>query len=147
MALFGHGRDSQPVVNPKDKVLMVGGKPLLGLDRPHHRTTTTTTTLPPTTTPEPTTTEWAIEESTTLPPYPTCPPGTFSKIDEFGFPVLDPEGILDCYPEGECLRKTQKLEITSETWQGTFLRLFKTEICVTGMKQNMPTPPGCSISS
>ncbi|KAE8286796.1 Fibronectin type III domain-containing protein 1 [Larimichthys crocea] len=32
MALFGHGRDSRPVVNPKDKVLMVGGKPLLGLD-------------------------------------------------------------------------------------------------------------------
>uniref|UniRef100_UPI0037E7A4C7 fibronectin type III domain-containing protein 1 n=1 Tax=Semicossyphus pulcher TaxID=241346 RepID=UPI0037E7A4C7 len=104
MALFGHGRDSQPVVNPKDKILMVGGKPLLGLDLPHHRTTTTTTTtttIAPTTTPEPTTTEWFIEESTSAPPFPTCPPGTFSKTDEEGYPMLDPEGILDCYPEEE----------------------------------------------
>ncbi|XP_041814866.1 fibronectin type III domain-containing protein 1 [Chelmon rostratus] len=101
MALFGHGRDSQPVVNPKDKVLMVGGKPVLGLDLPHLRTTTTTTTMAPTTTPEPTTTEWFIEESTTAVPFPTCPPGTFSKTDEYGYPVLDPEGILDCYPEEE----------------------------------------------
>ncbi|KAK1888611.1 Fibronectin type III domain containing protein 1 [Dissostichus eleginoides] len=61
MALFGHGRDSQPVVNPKDKILM----------------------------------------STTAPFYPTCPPGTFSKTDEYGYPLLDPEGILDCYPEEE----------------------------------------------
>ncbi|XP_028253627.1 fibronectin type III domain-containing protein 1 isoform X2 [Parambassis ranga] len=99
MALFGHGRDSQPVVNPKDKVLMVGGKPVLGLDLPHLRTTTTTTTMAPTTTPEPTTSDWAIEESTTMLPYPTCPPGTFSKTDEDGYPILDPEGILDCYPE------------------------------------------------
>ncbi|KAF3849943.1 hypothetical protein F7725_019662 [Dissostichus mawsoni] len=104
MALFGHGRDSQPVVNPKDKILMVGGKPLLGLDRHHHRTTTTTkatttrATTTTTTTPEPTTTEWIIE-STTAPFYPTCPPGTFSKTDEYGYPLLDPEGILDCYPE------------------------------------------------
>ncbi|XP_070782035.1 fibronectin type III domain-containing protein 1 [Enoplosus armatus] len=97
MALFGHGRDSQPVVNPKDKVIMVGGKPVLGLDLPHLRTTTTTT-IAPTTTPEPTT-EWTTEELTTAPPYPTCPPGTFSKTDEYGYPVLDPEGILDCYPE------------------------------------------------
>ncbi|KAI3364259.1 hypothetical protein L3Q82_011064, partial [Scortum barcoo] len=102
MALFGHGRDSRPVVNPKDKVLMVGGKPVLGLDLPHLRTTTTTTTtMAPTTTPEPTTTEWIIEESTTEMPFPTCPPGTFSKTDENGYPVLDPEGILDCYPEEE----------------------------------------------
>ncbi|XP_034555367.1 fibronectin type III domain-containing protein 1 [Notolabrus celidotus] len=112
MALFGHGRDSRPVVNPKDKVLMVGGKPVVGLDQPHHRTTTTTiatttttttttTTMAPTTTPEPTTTEWFMEESTSVPPYPTCPPGTFSKTDEYGYPLLDPEGILDCYPEEE----------------------------------------------
>ncbi|XP_032399019.1 fibronectin type III domain-containing protein 1 isoform X1 [Etheostoma spectabile] len=102
MALFGHGRDSQPVVNPKEKVLMIGGKPVLGLDLPHLKsTTTTTTTMAPTTTPEPTTTEWIIEESTTALPYPTCPPGTFSKTDEYGYPVLDTEGILDCYPEEE----------------------------------------------
>lgn len=108
MALFGHGRDSRPVINPKDKVLMVGGKPVVGLDIPHPRTTTTTTTtttMAPTTTPEPTTTEWTTEEPTTAPPYPTCPPGTFSKTNEYGYPVLDPEGILDCYPEGEFLRK------------------------------------------
>lgn len=109
MALFGHGRDSRPVVNPKDKVLMVGGKPVVGLDLPHHRTTTptTTTTMAPTTTttPEPTTTEWIMDESTTAPPFPTCPPGTFSKTDEYGYPLLDPEGILDCYPEGESLKR------------------------------------------
>ncbi|KAK0139304.1 Fibronectin type III domain-containing protein 1 [Merluccius polli] len=105
LALFGHGRDGRPVVNPKDKVLTLGGKLVLGLDRPHHRTTTTraptTTTRAPTTTTTkvPTTTEWFMEESTTLPPYPTCPPGTFSKTDEYGYPLLDPEGILDCYPE------------------------------------------------
>lgn len=103
IALFGHGRDSRPVVNPKDKILMIGGKPVLGLDLPHLKSTTTTA---PTTTPEPTTTEWIIEESTTAQPYPTCPPGTFSKTDEYGYPVLDPEGILDCYPEGETLKKT-----------------------------------------
>lgn len=113
MALFGHGRDSQPVVNPKEKVLMVGGKPVLGLDLPHLWTTTTatttttttpattTTTMAPTTTPEPTTTEWTTQESTTAMPFPTCPPGTFSKTDESGKSGLDSDGILDCYPEGE----------------------------------------------
>ncbi|KAG7274876.1 hypothetical protein CRUP_014661 [Coryphaenoides rupestris] len=108
LALFGHGRDSRPVVNPKDKILTVGGKLVLGLDRPHHRTTTTattTTTRAPTTTTTTTiapttTTEWYPEESTTFAPYPTCPPGTFSKTDEYGDPLLDPEGILDCYPDG-----------------------------------------------
>ncbi|XP_068198034.1 fibronectin type III domain-containing protein 1 [Antennarius striatus] len=104
MALFGHGRDSRPVVNPKDKLLMVGGKPLVGLDRPHSRTTTTTTTTTttaPTTTPEPTTTDWIIEESTTVMPHPTCPPGTSHKTDEYGYPLMDLEGILDCYPDDE----------------------------------------------
>lgn len=105
-ALFGHGRDSQPVVNPKDKVLMVGGKPVLGLDVPLPRTSTITTTLAPTTTLEPTTTDWSIEDFSASMPYPTCPPGTFSKTDEFGYPVLDPEGILDCYPEGENIAVT-----------------------------------------
>lgn len=105
IALFGHGRDSQPVINPKDKVLMVGGKRVLGLDRPRPRTsttttTTTTTTMAPTTTPEPTTTDWTTEEFTTGFPYPTCPPRTFSKTDEYGYPILDSDGILDCYPEG-----------------------------------------------
>lgn len=103
LALFGHGRGSQPVVNPKDKVLMVGGKPVLGLDvfrpRSFSSTTTTTTALP--TTAAPTTTEWSSEEFTTALPFPTCPPGTFSKTDEFGYPLLDQEGILDCYPEGK----------------------------------------------
>ncbi|XP_014873120.1 fibronectin type III domain-containing protein 1 isoform X3 [Poecilia latipinna] len=101
IALFGHGRNSQPVVNPKDKVLMIGGKPVLGLDVPPPKTsTTTTTTLAPTTTLEPTT-DWTTEDFSTALPYPTCPPGTFSKRDEFGYPILDPEGILDCYPEEE----------------------------------------------
>lgn len=115
MALFGHGRDSRPVVNPKDKVLMVGGKPILGLDLPHLRSTTTTTTRAPTTTPEPTTTERTTEKSTTALPLPTCPPGTFSKTDEYGYPVLDPDGILDCYPEGESL-----LDIHHNTLQKEF---------------------------
>lgn len=113
MALFGHGRDSRPVVNPKDKVLMVGGKPVLGLDLPHLRTTTTTTTttttMAPTTTPEPTTAEWTTELFATALSNPTCPPGTFFKTDELGRPLFDQEGILDCYPEGESLNKIQVL--------------------------------------
>ncbi|RVE55769.1 hypothetical protein OJAV_G00229470 [Oryzias javanicus] len=98
LALFGHGRDSQPVVNPKNKVLMVGGKPVLGLDVLYPKSFSTTTTARPTTQ-GPTTTEWSSEEFTTTLPFPTCPPGTFSKTDEFGYPLLDQEGILDCYPE------------------------------------------------
>ncbi|XP_029352869.1 fibronectin type III domain-containing protein 1 [Echeneis naucrates] len=116
MPLFGHGRDSRPVVNPKDKVLMVGGKPVLGLDLPHLRpSTTTTTTTAPTTTPEPTTTEWTTEEMTTAPPFPTCPPGTFSKTDDYGYPVLDPEGILDCYPEDDFFVQTTLPPTTTTT--------------------------------
>uniref|UniRef100_A0A672YWY0 Fibronectin type III domain containing 1 n=1 Tax=Sphaeramia orbicularis TaxID=375764 RepID=A0A672YWY0_9TELE len=109
VALFGHGRDSRPVVNPKDKVIMVGGKPVLGLDLPRRRTTTTTTWAPTTTT-ELTTPDWYLEESTTAMPFPTCPPGTYSKIDEYGYPVLDPEGILDCYPEGDSLTRVLFLD-------------------------------------
>lgn len=104
MALFGHGRDSRPVVNPKEKLLMVGGKPVLGLDLPRLRTTTTTTTTALTTTPEVTTAEWTTEETTTPLLFPTCPPGTFSRTNEYGNPVLDPDGVLDCYPEGESFR-------------------------------------------
>ncbi|XP_055728131.1 fibronectin type III domain-containing protein 1-like [Salvelinus fontinalis] len=103
-ALFGHGRESQPVVNPKDKFLTVGGKPIIGLDRAQPRTTTTTRP-PTTTTPEPTTlpstTEMSTEETITMPVFPTCPPGTFLIRDEEGFPMLDADGILDCYPEEE----------------------------------------------
>ncbi|CAB1340036.1 unnamed protein product [Coregonus sp. 'balchen'] len=103
-ALFGHGRESQPVVNPKDKFLTVGGKPVIGLDRPKPRTTTTNRP-PTTTTPEPTTlpttTEMTTEETTTMPVFPTCPPGTFLIRDEDGFPMLDADGVLDCYPEEE----------------------------------------------
>uniref|UniRef100_A0A3B3VE22 Fibronectin type III domain containing 1 n=1 Tax=Poecilia latipinna TaxID=48699 RepID=A0A3B3VE22_9TELE len=115
IALFGHGRNSQPVVNPKDKVLMIGGKPVLGLDVPPPKTsTTTTTTLAPTTTLEPTT-DWTTEDFSTALPYPTCPPGTFSKRDEFGYPILDPEGILDCYPEGENIDKRCLNELLVQT--------------------------------
>lgn len=103
MALFGHGRDSRPVVNPKEKLLMVGGKPVLGLDLPRLRTTTTTT-MSPTTTFKVTTTEWPTEETTTPLLFATCPPGTFSRTDEYGKTVLDPDGVLDCYPEGESLK-------------------------------------------
>lgn len=110
MALFGHGRDSRPVVNPKDKYLTVGGKPVVGLDRPTpptpSSTTTTTTTTPTTTTTttttttaEPTTTEITLESTTEA--LPTCPPGTFSRLDKNGIPVMDVNGILDCYPSGE----------------------------------------------
>lgn len=103
-ALFGHGRESQPLVNPKDKFLTVGGKPIIGLDRAKPRTTTTTRP-PTTTTPEPTTlpttTEMSTEETITMPVFPTCPPGTFLIRDEEGFPMLDADGILDCYPEGK----------------------------------------------
>uniref|UniRef100_A0A673YVM1 Fibronectin type III domain containing 1 n=1 Tax=Salmo trutta TaxID=8032 RepID=A0A673YVM1_SALTR len=108
-ALFGHGRESQPVVNPKDKFLTVGGKPIIGLDRAKPRTTTTTRP-PTTTTPEPTTlpttTEMSTEETMTMPVFPTCPPGTFLIRDEEGFPMLDADGILDCYPEDELLWQT-----------------------------------------
>ncbi|XP_056873109.1 fibronectin type III domain-containing protein 1 isoform X2 [Takifugu flavidus] len=115
MALFGHGRDSRPVVNPKEKLLMVGGKPVLGLDLPHLRTTTTTTTTaaPTTTTPEPPTPKWITEESTTPLLFPTCPPGTFSRTDEYGNPVLDPDGILDCYPEDDLFAQTTQQPTTT----------------------------------
>uniref|UniRef100_A0A673XP44 Fibronectin type III domain containing 1 n=1 Tax=Salmo trutta TaxID=8032 RepID=A0A673XP44_SALTR len=112
-ALFGHGRESQPLVNPKDKFLTVGGKPVIGLDRPKPRTTTTTTTTtrpPTTTTPDPTTlpttTEMTTEETTTMLVFPSCPPGTFLIRDENGFPMLDADGVLDCYPEDEMLWQT-----------------------------------------
>uniref|UniRef100_A0A8C7GKU7 Fibronectin type III domain containing 1 n=1 Tax=Oncorhynchus kisutch TaxID=8019 RepID=A0A8C7GKU7_ONCKI len=108
-ALFGHGRESQPVVNPKDKFLTVGGKPIIGLDQAKPRTTTTTRP-PTTTTPEPTTlpttTEMSTEETITMPVFPTCPPGTFLIRDDEGFPMLDADGILDCYPEDELLWQT-----------------------------------------
>uniref|UniRef100_A0A4W4F6P6 Fibronectin type-III domain-containing protein n=1 Tax=Electrophorus electricus TaxID=8005 RepID=A0A4W4F6P6_ELEEL len=116
VALFGHGRDSRPVVNPKDKYLTVGGKPLVGLDRPKPRTTTTTTatstttiatttTTTTTTTPEPTTTDITTLEPTTTPLFPTCPPGTFARLDKNGFPKMNTDGILDCYPDGEFRKK------------------------------------------
>lgn len=112
MALFGHGRNSRPVVNPKDKYLTVGGKPMVGLDRPTARTTTTTTTTtattantttPTTPTAEPTTTEITTLESTTE-AMPTCPPGTFSRLDKDGIPMMDVYGILDCYPSGKLFK-------------------------------------------
>nr|XP_057911967.1 fibronectin type III domain-containing protein 1 isoform X2 [Doryrhamphus excisus] len=116
MALFGHGRDSRPVVNPKEKILMVGGKPLLGLDLPRLRTTTTTTTTSaPTTTPEPTTAEWTTEKYTTDEPYPTCPPGTFSKTDDYGDPMFDSEGVLNCYTEDEFMVQTTLPPSTTTT--------------------------------
>ncbi|KAL6486392.1 hypothetical protein MHYP_G00057840 [Metynnis hypsauchen] len=107
VALFGHGRDSRPVVNPKEKYLTLGGKPVVGLDRPKPSTTTTTTTATTTTTttaattstPEPTTTEMTTLEPTTTEAFPTCPPGTFSRLDKNGFPMMDKDGILDCYPD------------------------------------------------
>ncbi|XP_077367615.1 fibronectin type III domain-containing protein 1 isoform X2 [Festucalex cinctus] len=133
MALFGHGRDSSPVVNPKEKILMVGGKPLLGLDLPHLRTTTTTTTTTraPTTTPVPTTTESTTEQSTTEEPYPTCPPGTFFKIDEYGDPMLDSDGILNCYSEDDLLLQTTLAPATTTTPPTTTIATTTTE---------MPTP-------
>ncbi|XP_026854748.2 fibronectin type III domain-containing protein 1 isoform X2 [Electrophorus electricus] len=117
VALFGHGRDSRPVVNPKDKYLTVGGKPLVGLDRPKPRTTTTTTatstttiatttTTTTTTTPEPTTTDITTLEPTTTPLFPTCPPGTFARLDKNGFPKMNTDGILDCYPDDNFLMET-----------------------------------------
>ncbi|XP_019912065.2 fibronectin type III domain-containing protein 1 isoform X2 [Esox lucius] len=119
--LFGHGRESQPVVNPKDKFLTLGGKPVIGLDRPKPRTTTTppTTTIPPTTTtPEPTTlpttTEMTTEESTTM-VFPTCPPETFMMRDDRGFPIMDANGVMDCYPENELVWQTTLPSTTSST--------------------------------
>ncbi|XP_061097522.1 fibronectin type III domain-containing protein 1 [Conger conger] len=113
LALFGHGRDSRPVVNPKDKFFTMGGKQIVGLDRPTPKTTTTTTTTiapttamtttAPTTTPEPTTlpttTELITEEPVTSPHVPACPPGTYPRMDDQGFPMFDDEGILNCYSE------------------------------------------------
>ncbi|KAK3541896.1 hypothetical protein QTP86_008113 [Hemibagrus guttatus] len=121
MALFGHGRDSRPVVNPKDKYLTVGGKPLVGLDRPTPSTTTTTTTTTATTTTtttttttaEPTTTEITTLEYTTE-ALPTCPPGTFAKLDKNGVPVMDDYGILDCYPSDEFLMETTMIHTTTQ---------------------------------
>uniref|UniRef100_A0A8C5GUA4 Fibronectin type-III domain-containing protein n=1 Tax=Gouania willdenowi TaxID=441366 RepID=A0A8C5GUA4_GOUWI len=99
VVLFGHGRDSQPVINPKEKVLMVGGKPVVGLNPPRSRIRTSTKA--PSTTKQPTTPKRTTVVYTTSMPYPTCPPGTYSKTDEYGNSVLDPEGVLDCYLEGK----------------------------------------------
>jgi len=89
------------VINPSDKYLTVGGKPIVGLDRPKPRTTTTTTST--TTTTEPTTTQMVTEtlEPSTLAAEPTCPPGLYSRLDKNGFPIMDADGILNCYSEGE----------------------------------------------
>ncbi|XP_059354555.1 fibronectin type III domain-containing protein 1-like [Carassius carassius] len=110
LALFGHGRESRPVINPSDKYLTVGGKTIVGLDRPKPRTTTptTTTTTTTTTTPEPTTTEMVTEtlEQSTLAAAPTCPPGLYSRLDKNGFPILDADGILNCYSEGGLFEET-----------------------------------------
>uniref|UniRef100_A0AAR2L135 Fibronectin type-III domain-containing protein n=1 Tax=Pygocentrus nattereri TaxID=42514 RepID=A0AAR2L135_PYGNA len=122
VALFGHGRDSRPVVNPKEKYLTVGGKPVVGLDRPKPSTTTTTTTATTTTTtaatttttPEPTTTEMTTLEPTTTEAFPTCPPGTFSRMDKNGFPSMDKDGILDCYPDDEFWIETTMFPTTTE---------------------------------
>ncbi|XP_034999631.2 fibronectin type III domain-containing protein 1 isoform X1 [Hippoglossus stenolepis] len=140
MALFGHGRDSQPVVNPKEKLLMVGGKPLLGLDLPRFRAPikpqTTTTTVAPTTTPEPTTPEWTTEEFTTAVIFPTCPPGTFAKTDEYGYSLMDQEGILDCYPEEESSGLEMDYMVTV-TMVPDALALKKEEF----LEQTTPPPP------
>lgn len=98
LALFGNGRHSRPVINPSDKYLTVGGKTVVGLDPPKPKTTTTTTT-----TLEPTTTETVTEtlEPTTLVAEPTCPPGLYSRLDWNGFPIMDGDGILNCYSEGK----------------------------------------------
>ncbi|XP_016149275.1 fibronectin type III domain-containing protein 1 [Sinocyclocheilus grahami] len=106
LALFGHGRDSRPVINPSDKYLTVGGKPIVGLDRPKPRTTTTTTTT--STTPELTTTEMVTEtlEQSTLAAAPTCPPGLYSRLDKKGFPILNADGILNCYSEDGLFEET-----------------------------------------
>ncbi|XP_028858533.1 fibronectin type III domain-containing protein 1 isoform X2 [Denticeps clupeoides] len=111
MALFGHGRDTRPVVNPKEKYLTVGGKPIIGLDRPKPQTTSPTTTTPePTTTAEPstfpTTTEMTTLEPSSFPVTATCPPGTFSVMDELGLPMVNVDGVLDCYPEDEFVMDT-----------------------------------------
>ncbi|XP_018585935.2 fibronectin type III domain-containing protein 1 [Scleropages formosus] len=96
LALFGHGRDSRPVINPKEKFFTLGGKPIVGLDRPKPKTTTSPPTTPEPTT-VPTTTEMTTEETTTMLLPPTCPPGTFSRMDEQGFPLLDADGVVSCY--------------------------------------------------
>uniref|UniRef100_A0AAR2INC6 Fibronectin type-III domain-containing protein n=1 Tax=Pygocentrus nattereri TaxID=42514 RepID=A0AAR2INC6_PYGNA len=136
VALFGHGRDSRPVVNPKEKYLTVGGKPVVGLDRPKPSTTTTTTTATTTTTtaatttttPEPTTTEMTTLEPTTTEAFPTCPPGTFSRMDKNGFPSMDKDGILDCYPDGDPgLSFRMYLYITDEFWIETTMFPTTTE--------------------
>lgn len=102
------------MINPSDKYLTVGGKPIVGLDRPKPRTTTTTTTTTTkttttktttttTTTTEPTTPQMVTEtlEPSTLAAEPTCPPGLYSRLDKNGFPIMDADGILNCYSEGE----------------------------------------------
>ncbi|XP_068071752.1 fibronectin type III domain-containing protein 1 isoform X2 [Danio rerio] len=128
LALFGHGRDSRPVNNPSDKYLTVGGKPIVGLDRPKLRTTTTTTTSSTTTTPTTTTTtpttttaepttEMVTEtvEPSTLAADPTCPPGLYSRLDKNGLPILDAEGILNCYSEDELFEESTTIPVPLPT--------------------------------
>ncbi|XDV42300.1 hypothetical protein PO909_010984 [Leuciscus waleckii] len=125
LALFGHGRDSRPVINPSDKYLTVGGKPIVGLDPPKPRTTTTTTTTKTTTTTttteptttEPTTTQMVTEtlEPSTLAAEPTCPPGLYSRLDKNGFPIMDADGILNCYSEEEHFVETTTIPVPLPT--------------------------------
>ncbi|KAK7150220.1 hypothetical protein R3I93_011470 [Phoxinus phoxinus] len=118
LALFGNGRDSRPVINPSDKFLTVGGKPIVGLDRPKPRTTTTTkTTTTTTTTTEPTTPQMVTEtlEPSTLAAEPTCPPGLYSRLDKNGFPIMDADGILNCYSEDELFVETTTIPVPLPT--------------------------------
>ncbi|XP_051510352.1 fibronectin type III domain-containing protein 1-like isoform X2 [Myxocyprinus asiaticus] len=128
LALFGHGRHSRPVVNPSEKYLTVGGKTVVGLDRPKPRTTTTTTTTTTTSTTttatttsepttEPTTTEMVTEtlEPTTLAAEPTCPPGLYTRLDTNGFPIMEADGILNCYSEEEFFVETTTIQIPTTT--------------------------------
>ncbi|XP_069787740.1 fibronectin type III domain-containing protein 1 [Narcine bancroftii] len=125
LALFGHGRDSKPLDGPKDKpILSVGGKPVIGIVQQRKTTTMPTTTTTPeptttttpeptttttpeptttttpepttTTTPEPTTTELTTEPTTVVP---TCPSGSFVRLDENGYPAVGVAGKIECITE------------------------------------------------
>ncbi|XP_028295645.1 fibronectin type III domain-containing protein 1 isoform X2 [Gouania willdenowi] len=143
VVLFGHGRDSQPVINPKEKVLMVGGKPVVGLNPPRSRIRTSTKA--PSTTKQPTTPKRTTVVYTTSMPYPTCPPGTYSKTDEYGNSVLDPEGVLDCYLEEESSGMEMDLMVPG-TMLPDALDLEKDEFLVQTTLRPYPTTTGVPAS-
>lgn len=54
-------------------------------------------------------------EPSTLAAEPTCPPGLYSRLDKNGFPIMDADGILNCYSEDELFVETTTIPVPLPT--------------------------------